>query len=128
MSNDSLPSQPDSPKLPHGPGELPAAPIASKPSTNQEPRAHSASARRDQRPPSLVRQAWNLAESLASFVADGCHLVTAEQYRQRLEICDACEARRDNRCMKCGCRLSLKARGRAFQCPAGKWPDVRQEP
>ena len=75
-------------------------------------------------PPSLARQAWNLAQSLADFVADGCHLVSAEQYRRRLEICDACRDRRDNRCLKCGCRLSLKARGRAFQCPLAKWPVV----
>ena len=76
------------------------------------------------RPPPLLRQAWNLATSLADFVADGCQTVTTQEYRQRLEICDACEQRRGNRCLKCGCRLSLKARGRAFQCPEGKWPDI----
>lgn len=75
-------------------------------------------------PPSLARQAWNLARSLADFVADGCKTVTAEQYQSRLEICDGCDHRRSNRCMKCGCRLSLKAQGRAFKCPAGKWPAV----
>ena len=76
------------------------------------------------RPPSLARQAWNLAQSLADFVADGCTTVSEEQYRQRLEICDACDQRRDNRCMQCGCRLSLKVRGRVFRCPLDKWPDV----
>ncbi len=80
-------------------------------------------------PPSLARQAWNLARSLADFVADGCKTVTAEQYEHRLAICDGCDHRRSNRCMKCGCRLSLKAQGRAFQCPEGKWPaaDCDQE-
>jgi hypothetical protein len=76
------------------------------------------------RPPPLAKQAWNLVRSLADFVADGCKTVTADQYRQRLEICDACDQRRDNRCMKCGCRLSLKARGRAVKCPLEKWPSV----
>jgi uncharacterized protein DUF6171 len=76
------------------------------------------------KPPPLVRQAWNLARSLADFVADGCKTVTAEEYQSRLEICDSCDHRRSNRCMKCGCRLSLKAQGRAFKCPAGKWPAV----
>ena len=80
-----------------------------------------------QRPPSLARQAWNLAQSLADFVADGFKTVSEEQYRQRLEICDACDQRRNNRCMQCGCRLSLKARGRAFKCPESKWPDVECE-
>jgi hypothetical protein len=74
------------------------------------------------KPPPLPRQAWNLARSLADFVADGCRTVTPDEYRRRLEICDACDHRRANRCLKCGCRLSLKARGRAFQCPEGKWP------
>ena len=77
-----------------------------------------------ERPPSLARQAWNLARSLADFVVDGCKTVTREQYQARLEICDGCDHRRNNRCMKCGCRLSLKAQGRAFQCPEGKWPAV----
>jgi hypothetical protein len=73
-------------------------------------------------PPKLVEQAWNLARALADFVADNCRTATAEEYRRRLEICDGCGYRRANRCLKCGCRLSLKARGRAFKCPLGKWP------
>jgi hypothetical protein len=73
-------------------------------------------------PPPLAQQMWNLARSLADFVADGCKTVDEEQYRQRLEICDACRYRRDNRCMKCGCFLSMKARGRAFKCPVRLWP------
>jgi hypothetical protein len=77
-----------------------------------------------QKPPPLVRQAWNLARSLADFVADGCKTVSEEQYRGRLEICDVCDRRRGNRCLQCGCRLSLKARGRAFKCPLDKWPPV----
>ena len=77
-----------------------------------------------QRPLGLARQAWNLAASLASFVADGCKRVTEQEYKTRLEICDACDQRHGNRCLKCGCRLSLKARGRAFQCPLNKWPPV----
>jgi hypothetical protein len=72
--------------------------------------------------PALPRQARNLAGALADFLADGCTLVNERQYRQRLEICQACEHRRGQRCVKCGCRLRWKARGRAFQCPAGKWP------
>lgn len=74
--------------------------------------------------PPLARQAWNLATALAAFVADGFKTIDKEQYQKRLEICNGCESRRDNRCLKCGCRLSLKARARAFQCPADKWPEV----
>jgi hypothetical protein len=78
--------------------------------------------------PPLHRQAWNLARSLAEFLADGCKTLTEEQYRARLEICDNCDQRRENRCLNCGCRLSLKARGRAFQCPFRKWPAVDASP
>ena len=67
--------------------------------------------------PPLRSQAWNLVCSLAVFVADGCRTVTTEQYRERLEICDACEHRRRNRCMKCGCRLSLKAQAGPSSAP-----------
>ena len=81
-----------------------------------------------EKPPSLARQAWNLAQALADFAADGCHTVAEDEYRRRLETCDACDHRRANRCLKCGCRLSLKARGRAFKCPEGKWPAVDEQP
>jgi hypothetical protein len=74
--------------------------------------------------PPLRRQAWNLAQSLAAFVADGCTTLTKEEYEKRLTICDECPERRGNRCSQCGCRLSLKARGRAFCCPLNKWPIV----
>lgn len=76
------------------------------------------------RPPSLPRQAWNLARSLAQFVADGCRTIGEDDYRRRLEICDGCYARRGDRCLKCGCRLSMKARARALRCPLDKWPPV----
>ncbi len=75
-------------------------------------------------PPRFAQKAWNLAEAVAAFVADGLKTVTPEQYQERLSICDGCDRRRDNVCLECGCRLSVKARGRAFQCPLGKWPPV----
>ena len=72
--------------------------------------------------PSILGMAWNLATSLAAFVADGCKTVTAEEYKQRLEICSGCDQRYGNNCLKCGCNLPLKAHGRAFECPLAKWP------
>ena len=74
--------------------------------------------------PSLRRRAWNLAESLVAFVEDGMTTVTTEQYARRLMICDECEFRDGGSCRQCGCRLAIKARGRAFQCPEEKWPDM----
>lgn len=75
------------------------------------------------RPP-LIRQAWNLAQAIRDFSADRFRTVTPEQYAQRMEICEGCTERRGSRCLQCGCNLSLKARGRAFQCPLKKWPEV----
>jgi len=92
-------------------------------STNKE----ESESRQSQQPPGLVRQVWNLAGSLASFVADGCNTLTKQEYETRLKICHTCDQRRGNRCLKCGCRLSLKARGRAFQCPLNKWPPVSSD-
>ena len=71
-----------------------------------------------------MRRAWNLTAALAAFVADGLKTVDREQYEQRMTICDDCDKRQGNRCQECGCRLHLKARGRAFKCPLGKWPPV----
>lgn len=72
--------------------------------------------------PSLIQMAWNLIDSIAEFVADGATMVDKDEYSQRLTICDSCEFRKGNRCRRCGCNLKLKAAGRAFQCPEGKWP------
>jgi hypothetical protein len=74
--------------------------------------------------PPLGRRLWNAAVSLAEFVTDGCHTVTAEQYAERLETCDSCPERQNTRCLRCGCNLAVKARGRAFKCPLGKWTSL----
>ena len=63
----------------------------------------------------------------AGDLADGCKTLSGEEYRGRLEICDGCDRRKGNRCLECGCKLSLKARGRAFKCPKDKWPECEVE-
>lgn len=77
--------------------------------------------------PTIAKMAWNLAGSLAAFVADGLTTVDADEYQRRLAICDACEERTGknaNRCAKCGCFIAAKAMGRAWTCPLGKWLPV----
>jgi hypothetical protein len=73
--------------------------------------------------PALLVQAWNAMTAVAEFVRDGCTTVDATEFQARLDICDTCVERVGDRCLQCGCHLTLKARGRAFQCPLGKWPD-----
>jgi hypothetical protein len=71
--------------------------------------------------PPLKAQASNLFQSVVAFVGDGCALVDDTEYRQRLETCRACDRRTGKRCTACGCWIALKARGRAFSCPLGRW-------
>lgn len=77
--------------------------------------------------PSLARMAWNVAAATAAFVADGAKTVSETEYKARLDICELCDRRRDTRCLECGCRVTLKARGRAFRCPLGKWDQDSHE-
>lgn len=71
--------------------------------------------------PGLSHQMWNLGNALKDFVADGLKTVSAEEYQARLQVCESCEYRVEDRCAQCGCYLTLKARGRAFECPDGRW-------
>lgn len=72
--------------------------------------------------PSLLQKGWNVAVAVTQFLADGARTLPAEDYQARLTICETCDRRRGNTCTACGCNLTLKARGRAFQCPQNKWP------
>jgi hypothetical protein len=74
-------------------------------------------------PPGAAVRAWNVVRAAALFVADGLRTVAADVYRARLAVCDVCPQRQDDTCRVCGCRLSMKARGRAFRCPLGKWTE-----
>lgn len=65
---------------------------------------------------------FDFLQALAVFVADGCTTVTQEQYEERLTICQHCDYRAGNACSLCGCRLAIKARARAWECAANKWP------
>jgi uncharacterized HAD superfamily protein/orotate phosphoribosyltransferase-like protein len=71
--------------------------------------------------PCTSQKAWNLASSIGDFISDGFKLASTDEYERRLKICDGCDARTGNKCVVCGCNLSGKARGRAFNCPVGKW-------
>jgi Family of unknown function (DUF6171) len=71
--------------------------------------------------PSLTTQAANLVHSVVTFVGSGGGLVDETEHRRRLEICAACDLLRGNRCAACGCFIKVKARGRVFRCPIGRW-------
>lgn len=53
--------------------------------------------------------------------------VNGEQYKERLELCDACNHRHPEKpeCIICGCKLKAifnKAQLKTELCPLGKWP------
>jgi hypothetical protein len=77
--------------------------------------------------PPWYQKVWNLTTSVASFVADGMKTVNKEQYDERLAICSVCAERKGNSCTRCGCNLTLKAQGRAFECPLSKWPKIPKD-
>lgn len=71
--------------------------------------------------PSIMAQAWSVATAIGAFIADGFQTVSAEEYARRMQICDGCDRRTENRCSECGCFLAVKAQGRAFTCPLNRW-------
>ncbi len=78
-------------------------------------------------PPSLAERAWNFAQAVTEFVADGCTVLSREQYQGRLSICDWCEQREGNFCLACGCLLAAKAAMRSEDCPLGRWPSATSD-
>lgn len=76
---------------------------------------------------SFARQVWNFTSAAATFISDGMHFVDKDTYAARLAVCDTCDRRSGNRCAECGCSLTLKASGRVFQCPLGKWDNVQSQ-
>jgi len=65
--------------------------------------------------------AWDLTKSLAAFAADRFRTVDADEYQQRLAVCDGCEERDGARCGVCHCYVAVKAKGKVWHCPVGKW-------
>lgn len=90
---------------------------------NRPPRDMTSDVMRNKKP-HLLSRVWSLARSMRAFASDGLTTVDEAQYLRRLQICDACDQRWNDDCKICGCRLSLKARGRAFSCPLGHWLGV----
>jgi hypothetical protein len=84
-------------------------------------RSPSPEGREEPELPPLTTQAANLFQSVVAFVGEGCGIVDDATYRQRLEICQSCDRRSGKRCAACGCWINVKARGRAFRCPIGRW-------
>ena len=55
--------------------------------------------------------------------------VNVRTVEERLEICRECEffSQASGRCSQCGCRMALKTRFRAAECPIGKWGKLTKD-
>lgn len=78
------------------------------------------------RPPSLLTQGWNFATALTDYVKSGMQNTSPEDFAERMQICDGCEWRSNDRCMKCGCFIGQKAGWASADCPIGKWPKLSE--
>lgn len=74
--------------------------------------------------PGATTQIKSVFNALGKFIADGMHLTSDEEYKSRLAICESCDQFSNDRCVKCGCYVSIKARAQVFQCPLNKWPTI----
>ena len=76
---------------------------------------------RDQKMPSLARQAWNFTRAVADHIKSGAAHASEKLYKHRLQECDGCDRREDTRCLECGCFIPTKAKWASGDCPIGKW-------
>jgi hypothetical protein len=68
---------------------------------------------------SLARDAWHAARQTAG----GAPLLLQSQAAAaRLAVCETCASLRGDRCVECGCFMTVKAHIASVHCPLGKWP------
>lgn len=82
---------------------------------------------------SSIAGSWqHFCSDMAAFIASGMALAAKTTRKARLAVCDQCSERQEHRlvglrldrCGRCGCFISLRARGQVWDCPVGKWPSA----
>jgi len=77
--------------------------------------------------PSIPQMAKNLGQDIfktVKSVAAGNPInVDSQEANKRKNICNSCEFfnKAQERCLKCGCYMAVKAYVKASSCPIGKW-------
>jgi hypothetical protein len=66
--------------------------------------------------------AASLAGSMAKFAASGFKRVDEQTQKLRIDACNLCQYRRQNRCALCGCFFAKKAWLPHEDCSVGRWP------
>ncbi len=79
--------------------------------------------------PSVFGMAKNLLQTSKDVARHrnktGRTLAPTDVQKERMDICNACNYFKDNRCKKCGCQLKAKTTLAAAKCPLGKWTQVK---
>jgi hypothetical protein len=82
--------------------------------------------------PNLVSKGISFGKALVSHALAGFPKCSETDYHKRMEICNQCELfnREKQSCLKCGCRMLIKAEWKDAKCPLNKWPllTVEAEP
>ena len=69
--------------------------------------------------PSLPQQAKNLGQAVISHAING--FKQADDYENRIAICEGCERFKNDKCLECGCFMKVKAKWAEQSCPINKW-------
>jgi hypothetical protein len=67
--------------------------------------------------PGLGQTAANFFKATTKHILSGLKNVNDEVYQQRIDICNVCDKRVEDRCTICGCFIAKKARWASEQCP-----------
>lgn len=80
-----------------------------------------------ERSASLYHELKTATTALVQFVKSGGQLLSKEDTKARLDICETCPHRSSHllgyRCYACGCFLKVKAKLPNEHCPLRKWPN-----
>lgn len=71
--------------------------------------------------PATLQMAKNFGKALVKHIRNNMKKVDTNEYIKRIEVCNGCDSRQDNRCLECGCFLDKKAWWASEECPRKKW-------
>jgi len=81
--------------------------------------------------PSLFNKIKTVTEDIAEWVRNDFGLTTAEQFKERMALCEKCEEGYDKNvylntggCRICGCSLEVKLKMITTECPLKKWGSI----
>ena len=76
----------------------------------------------------ILDKVKQFTRELATYVANGAPNVNAEEYEERLEICNSCEHITEKfTCNQCGCNMTMKSKWATSSCPKDKWPEIKRK-